>query len=113
MPPIVQAQATVQNTNQQNTATTVEKINSSEFHSGTVLDMANSLSRLPASFMKTGSATVSDVPCDDKLCEFACVVYGHNDRRTVIFTRYGTNDTYVRTIFRKNWYVSEWVKISS
>lgn len=75
--------------------------------------MANSLSRLPVSFMKTGSATVPDVPCDDKLCEFACVVYGHNDRRAVIFTRYGTNETYVRTIFRKDWYVNEWVKIST
>ena len=99
------------NTNQKNTAKEVRALNSVEYTSGTILNMALNLKQLPGCFIKTGNAVINDSPLNDKSCEFACIIYGHGARKVVLFTSYGTNITYFRSIFTNNWYDGEWTKI--
>ena len=88
----------------------LKQLNSIEFTSGTRLNTAISFSCLPAAFMKSGNADISDAPTGSRTSEFGCIVYGHGARRIVLLTDYGNCATYIRTIFSATWY-SDW-KIS-
>lgn len=88
----------------------LKQLNSIEFTSGTILNTAISFSCLPAAFMKSGNADISDAPTGSRTSEFGCIVYGHGARRIVLLTDYGNCATYIRTIFSATWY-SDW-KIS-
>lgn len=89
----------------------MKQLNSIEFTSGTILNTAISFSCLPAAFMKSGNADISDAPTGSRTSEFGCIVYGHGARRIVLLTDYGNCATYIRTIFSATWY-SDW-KIST
>ncbi len=101
----------VLNTNQLNTEKAVLALNSTEYNSGTVLGMALDFKQLPGSFMKYGTNAIADSPLDDKTNEFAAILYGYGARKIVLLTEYGVGTTYIRSLFRDNWYASEWKKL--
>lgn len=61
--------------------------------------------------MKYGTNAIADSPLDDKTNEFAAILYGYGARKIVLLTEYGVGTTYIRSLFRDNWYASEWKKL--
>ena len=88
------------------------KFNSIEVTSGTILNISNSFSNLPASFMKSGAEIFSDAPDNIQTKEFGAIIYGYGPRKIVMVTDYYTNITYARTIFQNQWLTGVWSKIS-
>lgn len=88
------------------------KFNSVEVQSGTILNVSNSFSQLPAAFMKSGAEIFSDAPDNIQTKEFGVIIYGHGARKIVMLTDYDTNITYIRTIFSEQWLTGTWNKIS-
>ena len=81
---------------------------SKEFYDGTILNIANSFSHLPASFMKVGGTIISDAPEEIGAGEFACMVYGHGSRRIVLLSDYSGKTIYTRSIFLDSWRLDKW-----
>ena len=64
--------------------------------------------RLPFSFVKRTSNTVSDVPTNFQSIEFTGVVFGSGDRLTVLISKYGSghDEVYTRNIYQNEFYGS-------
>lgn len=81
----------------------ISAFDSKDFYDGTILNIANSFSHLPASFIKVGGTMISDVPEEIGTNEFACIVYGNSRRRIVLLSDYSGEVSYTRAIFENNW----------
>lgn len=73
------------------------------------------VTKLPFSFVKVGSVTVSDAPTDYQSFEFAGIVFGSNDRLVVHVHPYASSPKgfFERTIYINNWRSSSWVEYIS
>lgn len=90
----------------------IDLFQSKDYKSGTLLEMVKSVDKMPASFMKVGGSSISDVPCDNKNAEFGCIVFGNNGRKIVLFSEYGSNRTFIRDFFTDHWSTSVWNEIT-